>query len=186
MPFRPIRRLRLGLKRPGLRGKPSLQTANSLLASGHPGEAANLFAELAQQMEAKGQAIRAANLHARAAHAYADSNAEKESLTEARLALTQFMALNLAERIPVFYRNITRKFRKRGMRQALQTLEAECGMQIELHSAPAEQPTELRSALPAECPHCGAPVLSTDVEWIDSQRARCEYCGGVLQAPAEL
>lgn len=187
MPFRPIRRLRLGFNRPKLRSSPLIQTANDLLASGHPKEAAPLFARLAREMEASGQAIRAANLHARAAHAYADSHAEAEALAEARLALAQFIALNITDRVPVFYRNITRKLINRGMSQAVQMLEYEFGSHIEMPTVTVGPPPgNQRVALPTECPHCGAPVLDTEVEWIDNQRARCEYCGGIFQTSEDL
>lgn len=163
MPFRPIRRLRLGLNRPNLPANRLLRTANNLFASGQPEQAAPLFAQLAQTMESRGQMVRAANLHARAAHAYADSNAEAESLAEARLALTQFMAIDLTERIPVFYRNITHKYKSKGMRQALQSLNAEFCDRIKTLPAIINAPTGVSQAvLPVECPHCGAPVLSSE------------------------
>lgn len=181
MPFRPFRRKRPAFNRPGLQANPLLQTANNLLASGHPGEAATLFSQLAHQMETKGQAIRAANLHARAAHAFADSNAEEKSLAEARLAMAQFKALNLTDRMPVFYRNITRKFRNRGMHQALRILEGEFGARLTMPLSSTDLPLgDTPAILPDECPHCGAPVLDTAIEWIDSGRVRCEYCGGII------
>jgi hypothetical protein len=37
-----------------------------------------------------------------------------------------------------------------------------------------------RRNLPAQCPYCGGPLRSDQVEWIDAQRAECGYCGGVV------
>jgi hypothetical protein len=34
--------------------------------------------------------------------------------------------------------------------------------------------------LPADCPRCGAPVRSDEVEWIDVGSIVCSYCGGVI------
>lgn len=36
------------------------------------------------------------------------------------------------------------------------------------------------SRLPADCPRCGAPVRSDEVEWIDDTSVECAYCGGVI------
>src|SRR5213593_2596009 len=84
-----------------------LKQANRLMANGKAGEAAPLFAQLAAQMEATNHPRRAANLHARAAHAFADSQAGQMALGQARSALNLFIANGMALRTPMFYSNIT-------------------------------------------------------------------------------
>ena len=161
-----------------------LSRANNLLAAGQPQEAAPLFAQLAQMMEERGNAIRAANLHARAAHAYADSRDPSSALSESRRALTQFIQLDLRDRTPIFYTNIMRKLNARGMKAAADSLKGEFEGKVG-PLIPQVVPTLAQSRhLPEMCPHCGAPIISTEIEWIDERSAVCSYCGNVILTEA--
>lgn len=158
-----------------------LATANSFYARGQPDKAAPLFVQLAGKMEAGGKPGRAANLHARAAHAYADARNEELAIAEARTALTQFLQLNLPERPAIFLRNITQKLKSRGMIAAAERLMEEFRGRVEILPTARPFPMGTRqAALPPHCPSCGAPVLGTEVEWIDAARARCSYCGSLI------
>ena len=103
----------------------ALSEANRLIAAGHPGEAAQLFVDLAQQMEISNHPRRAANMHAQAAHAYADNQDESAALGHARRALALFLQYQMVERTPRFYANIERKLRARNMGKAADALQAE-------------------------------------------------------------
>jgi hypothetical protein len=35
--------------------------------------------------------------------------------------------------------------------------------------------------LPDSCPHCGGALNADELEWLDTQRAECTYCGMVVQ-----
>jgi multidrug efflux pump subunit AcrB len=37
------------------------------------------------------------------------------------------------------------------------------------------------SWLPEACPHCGAALASTEVQWLSSTEAECSYCNGVIR-----
>ncbi|MGD0003140.1 MAG: hypothetical protein ABSE06_02795 [Anaerolineaceae bacterium] len=159
-----------------------LSEANRLLAAGHPGEAAQLFANLAQQMEGSNHPRRAANLHAQAAHAYADNQDATDALTHARRALTLFLQYQMVERTPRFYANIERKLRARNMSTAADSLQAEFGKQVGSLPQPQVQPQAPgQQRLPPTCPQCGAPVRGDEVDWINQYSAECIYCGAVIQ-----
>jgi len=159
-----------------------LSQANRLIAAGHPGEAAQLFADLAQQMEASSHPRRAANLHAQAAHAYADSQDESGALGHARRALTLFLQYQMVERAPRFYANIERKLRAMNMAQAADALQSEFGQKVGSSPQPAIQPQAPgQQRLPSNCPQCGAPVRGDEIEWINQYSAECIYCGSVIQ-----
>jgi hypothetical protein len=159
-----------------------LSDANRLIAAGHPGEAAQLFADLAQQMEVSNHPRRAANLHAQAAHAYADNQDETGALAHARRALTLFLQYQMVERTPRFYANIERKLRARNMATAADTLQAEFGKQVVSLPQPQVQPQAPgQQRLPPTCPQCGAPVRGDEIEWINQYSAECIYCGSVVQ-----
>ncbi len=157
--------------------------ANQLLANGHPLRAAAQLAQVTQQVEAN-QPPRAPNLHAGAAHAYADGHDEANTLTQARAALTLFIKYEMTDRTPVFFTNITTKLRNKGQASAADLLQKEFGAQA--GTAPSASATPAapiaHGRLPSSCPTCGAPARSDEVEWVDNQSAVCNYCGGVLQA----
>jgi hypothetical protein len=68
-----------------------LNQANQMVASRQPGRATLLFARLASAMEAGNHPRRAANLHAQAAHDYADGHDEPDTQAHPRSALTLFV-----------------------------------------------------------------------------------------------
>lgn len=159
----------------------TMAKANQLIANGQADQAAQMLAQLAQDLESRGRARPAANLHAQAAHAYAASKNESAALAQARAALNQFIQLNMARRVPTFYDNIARKLRSNGMASAADTLQREYGEQVKpfrnfVPASPAQG-----KHLPTNCPHCGAAARSDEVDWIDGQSAECVYCGGVIQ-----
>jgi hypothetical protein len=159
-----------------------LSRANRQVASKKPGDAARLFAQLAQEMEATDLQRRAANFHALAAHSFADAQDEKRALVHAQSALSLFFEYLMVRRISHFYPNITKKLLSYNMLLAVETLQNEFGEKISAMPAPsATAEPDKKDRLPAACPKCGAPVHSTDVNWVDDQIAECIYCGSVLQ-----
>jgi hypothetical protein len=159
-----------------------LSQANRLIAEGHPGEAAQLFADLAQQMEVSNHPRRAANQHAQAAHAYADNQDESDALAHARRALTLFLQYQMVERSPRFYANIERKLRARNMGKAADALQDEFSKLVGSLPQPQVQPQAPgQQRLPPTCPQCGAQVRGDEVEWINQYSAECIYCGSVVQ-----
>jgi hypothetical protein len=159
-----------------------LNEANRLLDLGQATQAAPLFAQLAQALEASSHPRRAANLHARVAHAFADASAlaghEAAALDHARRALHLFKQYAMVQRFGQFYGNINSKFQARGMASASAALQSEFGLPVE----PAPVPAQPAARLPGSCPKCGAPVRSDEVDWIDARSAECPCCGTVLRA----
>lgn len=181
-PLRAARRMRRFVRHSGSLQSVLVETlgrANHLLEQGKPGQAAKLFAQLAQGAENTGHPRKAANLYAQAALAFADAHADADALNQARIALNQFIQLEMDERATTFLSNITTKLRSNGKASIAETLEREFSDKIDT-SASAEP--ELRKRLPAKCPQCAAPVRTDEVDWIDDASAECAYCGAVVQA----
>jgi hypothetical protein len=156
--------------------------ANRLLSSGHAGDAAPLFATLAQEMENSRHPRRAANLHAQAAHAYADSQNEQFALAQARGALTLFIQYQMVERTPRFYANITRKMSQNGMSSAAEALQKEFGGMVgPIPTRPIAAQAGRRGNLPPACTQCGAPLRSDEIDWVDDQTVECGYCGALIK-----
>ncbi len=158
-----------------------LNQANWLTSQGKPGQAAVLYAEVAE-MENTVHPQRAANLHAQAAHAFADDHQGPAALIQARAALHLFLKYQMYQRAPVFYTNITRKMNNRGMKNAADTLTNEFGSRIATLPSAAVPAGQKHGSLPTNCPKCGGPIYGDDANWVDSNTIRCEYCGSPIRA----
>ena len=159
----------------------TMNQANQLVASGQPILAAPLFAQVASGLEASNHPRRAANLHAQAAHAYADGQDEQDALAQARRALSLFIQYQMVQRTPVFYANITRKLTNKGMKNSAEALAKEFGPVVGGMPAPV-QVVSPRGSLPTNCPKCGAPLHASEATWIDANTAECAYCGVSIRA----
>jgi len=162
----------------------TLNRANALLANGQPGQAAPIFGGLAAELEAANHPRRAANVHAQAAHAYADAGQGPNALAQSRAALNLFIQNQMVQRTPVFYANITRKLNNKGMKAAADALAAEYGGKI--GSVPAAAAVGAapvhHGKLPTNCAKCGAPIHGDDLNWVDDQTVECDYCGSLIRA----
>ena len=172
-----VKRENAGLDADQLR---ALAEANQLMENGQPSLAAPLFANLAAGLDAP-RPRRAANIHARAAHAFADSGQEQPALAQARSALKMFIQYNMLQRTPVFYANIRHKFNAKNMPNAARSLETE----FKIPSGPlpvAAAPSKKHGQLPTNCPKCGAPLRASEAEWIDENTIECSYCGAGIRS----
>jgi hypothetical protein len=157
-----------------------LSQANQLLAARKPAQAAPLFASLGAELETGNHPRRAGNMHAEAAHCYADSQDGPQALIQARLALNLFLQYQVIERSPAFYANITRKLIANGLKDAADTLQKEYAGRVGQVPS-AQTPPGNRPMLPTNCPKCGAPIHSEQVNWIDASTAECEFCGSLIR-----
>jgi len=160
-----------------------LVKANQLMSEGKPSDAGPLFAGLADAMQQSNHPRRAANLYARAAHAFADGNNEQAALGHARAALALFTQFEMVGRTSIFFTNITHKMNTKGMRVAAEALQREYGAQIATQPVASRQANRRqRGLLPANCPKCGAAVHSDEADWVDNNTVECEYCGTLIRA----
>ena len=157
-----------------------LGQANQLVAQGKPGQAAPLFAELAE-VEGADHPQRAANLHAQAAHAFADEQRGPAALIQARAALNLFFKYQMNKRTSMFYANITRKLNDKGMKKAADALISEFGPRVAALPAGAASAAQKHGLLPTNCPQCGAPILTDMASWVDSSTVECAYCGSQIR-----
>ena len=157
-----------------------LAKANQMVANGNSAGAAPLYTELARELDVL-QPRRAANLHARAAHAYADAGNEQIALAQARAALTMFIQYRMINRTPVFFANITRKFNNKGMKNSANALQNEFGNRVGSIPPQPAPGSAKRGVLPTNCPKCGAPIHGDEATWIDNLTAECDYCGAAVR-----
>lgn len=103
----------------------TLNEAKRLMANKKPGQAAPLFAKLAEVLTSAKQPQRAASLHAQSAQAFAQSRNETPALIQARAALNLFLQYKMVQQAEVLYSSLSRELTKRGMGKAAETLATE-------------------------------------------------------------
>lgn len=154
--------------------------ANQLFQMGQYETAAVEYAQLAHRMERIGKPRQAANLHAQAALAWAKAGIEPRANNQANMAFSQFTLLGMKQRMNEFRTQFNQALHPNTADQKENPpLEPVENNQQTTH-IPAS--TVRHGRLPSVCSHCGAPVRSTEVEWIDDSSAECDFCGAILQA----
>ena len=157
--------------------------ANQLMANGQPQQAADLFMQLAREMQEAGRPRQAANFHAQAAHAWLDAGVKEQALSQSSLALRLFASQGMWERAGHFKVNFIAHLRRTGGESASAAVEGEYNALANtagINPQVAARAVINRGSLPAICPHCGAPLRSDTVDWIDAVSAECGFCGGTV------
>jgi hypothetical protein len=173
---RPLRRALVG------NVPPALQRANQLMAKGQYAEAAEIFEQFARGAQSRNGP--------RAPWFFLEAG-------QARL---------LAGQTPVamaHYQQGLAIFAARGQVQKLYNSGMRVVTALKAHNQPAEAkqiedylktvlPSGFKAgpgaevpkprALPTNCPGCGGPIRSDEVEWADEVTAECPYCGSGLRA----
>ena len=157
-----------------------LVKANQLMAQGKPLEAGASFTGLAATLQQSNHPRRAANLYARAAHAFADGGNAEGALSNARQALGLFTQTGMAPRAAMFYAHITRKMDSHGMQVQAETLRKEFSGKMAV--SPAVAPARRHGLLPTSCPKCEAPLHPDELIWVDENTVECEFCGTLIHS----
>jgi hypothetical protein len=185
-PGRPLRRpiRELANHRPV---PPKLREANQLYEEGNYGQAAGLYAEIAQRAE-QNELPQAANLNLRAGISYLRFG----ELAKAQALLRKsFQYCIDHKRWPQL---------QRVLKVAMTELDAagQADLKSDLYDWVhaqltgteqkifdttdfTEEPSHRDVALPAHCPNCGGPVQPNEVEWYDSENPICAFCGSILR-----
>lgn len=166
--------------------KKELARANHLLEAGYPVEAGDVFVRISRLAEQYQRPIQAANLLARAAHAYLLGGAFDQATREARQAIRlKVQANDLPGAVRMTHR-ILEEMLTHGYSAEAQALRTELDSHLKklgLSLAEYQPAAEVQKPdLPAQCPACLGPVRSDEVEWIDKSSARCSFCGSTLKA----
>jgi hypothetical protein len=187
-------------RRPGMRrmfrqmaGSPAIDAArneliraNHLLDAGHPAEAAAIFANISSLAEQHNFPGRAAQLAARAAHAFLQAQDAQHGVASARRAMRLSITVGDWPRAVKLGQRTLAELEAHGFKDEANALRQEIEQHLTQHGLSLTQATPLEAALklhlPAQCPSCLGPVRSDEVDWIDDTSATCSYCGSTLHA----
>jgi DNA-directed RNA polymerase subunit RPC12/RpoP len=162
-----------------------LQRANRLMEIGDFVNAAFLYEKLARQVHDLGRSRQAAHLYIQAARARILASQVQPGLDVFQQGLSIFAQAGLWEAFERVGSRAVDELRQLDQPQAAQDLEHRLDAMRQNHPpsmTPAEMKESLHRALPLKCPSCGATVRPDEVEWIDEDRAACDYCGSLLTA----
>ena len=162
-----------------------LQRANRLMEIGDFDNAAFLYEKLARKVHDIERPRQAAHLYVQAARARILAGQMQPGLELLEQGLSTFTQAGLWEAFERVGSRTVDELRQLDQPQAAQDLIKwlESMRQNRPESiTPAELKESLHRDLPLKCPSCGATVRPDEVEWIDEDRAACDYCGSMLTA----
>lgn len=165
--------------RPGLR---ALRSAHELALTGETKQAAHRFKDLAEQAVQRG-AANAPQIYLQAGRLFAQSGDLEQAWQAIKAGLTLMNESSPARQLARAARSVIHGLNRHGMRELADRV-AEFGSEL----LPRSAVPELRSAgkdreggLPGKCPYCGASIDPRDIDWLEADRAICEYCGSLLE-----
>jgi hypothetical protein len=162
-----------------------LQRANRLMEIGDFTNAAFLYEKLARKVHDLGQPRQAAHLYVQAARAMLLAGQMQPGLELLEQGLSTFAQAGFWDAFERVGGRALDELRQQDQPQAAQDL-SQWLESMRQNRPPSSAPEEVKEsrhrALPLKCPSCGATVRPDEVEWVDEERAVCDYCGSMLAA----
>jgi hypothetical protein len=162
---------------------PALQRANQLLASGNYVEAASIFEQFANGALAR-NGPRAPWFFLQAGHARLLAGQTAVGMAHIQQGLSLLAARGQFQRLHHAGTRFVAECKARGLNGEAKQIEDYLMKTLPEGFTPgpgtgAEKP---RPVLPTNCPGCGGPIRSDEVEWADEITAECPYCGSAVRA----
>lgn len=166
--------------RPGLR---ALRRAHELALSGETEQAALRFRDLAEKAVKHG-AANAPQIYLQAGRLFAQFGSSEDAWLSFKTGLTLMNEAGPPRQLARAARMVVRGLDRHGLSDLADRVLAFVSELL-----PAAELPDLRaggggqeSGLPGKCPYCGASVDPRDIEWLQDDRAICEYCGSLLES----
>jgi hypothetical protein len=179
-PFgRPLRRVQVGSI------PPALQRANQLMASGHYTEAAVIFEQFANGAMAR-NGPRAPWFFLQAGQARLLAGQVPAGMAHIQQGLALFAARDQFQRLYHAGMRFVAGLKTRGLTDETKQLEDYLKTTLPAGFVPGPGTGsglgKPKPVLPTNCPGCGGPIRSDEVEWADELTAECPYCGSAVRA----
>ena len=173
----PFRRVQVGSIPPALR------RANQLLASGHYEDAAGIFEQFARGAVSR-NGPRAPWFLLQAGQARLLGGQIPAGMAHIMQALGLFAERGQFQRLYHAGMRFAAELKVRGMQAEMKQIEDYLKTTLPAGFVPSvgSGAAKPRPVLPTNCPGCGGPIRSDEVEWADESTAECPYCGSAVRA----
>ncbi len=162
---------------------PALQRANQLMAAGQYAQAAEIFEQFAQRALAR-NGPRAPWFFLQAGQARLLAGETQAGMAHLRQGLALFATRGQWAKFLQSGTRLISELYSRG--SAAEAKQIEDYIQATLPPGLAAGlgigAEKTRPILPTNCPGCGGPLRSDEVEWVDEVTAECPYCGSAVRA----
>ncbi len=174
---RPLGRRRIG------RVHPALRQANRLMAAGEYDAAAETYERIAGGALAR-DGRRAPWFFLQAAQARILAGQVPAGMAHLRQGLSLLAGRGQFDMLANAGRRFVAELKGRGRPDEAREIEAYLKSTLPAGFAglPATEVEKRRPVLPTNCPGCGGPIRSDEVEWVDDVTAECPYCGSSVRA----
>lgn len=162
---------------------PMLLQANKLFRDGLFDQAAILYLNLAKGAEAR-KGPRAPQFYLQAALSYLYAEDVNSSSVNALVGLELLLFQGRLDEVVKKSNRVINEYRSRGFEGQAKQIEDwlhEKNTALNIEKKYQKDASEPKSALPVQCPNCGAPVRSGEVEWVDDRTAECVFCSGMIR-----
>lgn len=160
---------------------PLLMKANELATAGRYVEAANLYEQLARGAQARG-IPRDAQLFLQAGRCHILAGQTQQGMADFKKGLSLITQRGEIQRLQNLGQRIQDELKARGLpEEAAEIASLLTGSPVSTVPAGASAEAPQPRLLPTNCPSCGGPVRSDEVEWVDEASAECGFCGSILR-----
>jgi len=162
---------------------PALQRANQLMAAGQYAEAAEIFEQFARGALAR-NGPRAPWFFLQAGQARFSNGQIPMGMAHIQQGLSLFAARGQWGKLHNSGMRIITELKGRGLTAEAKQIEdyLRSALPGGFTAGPAASAEKPQPLLPTNCPGCGGPLRSDEVEWVDSLTAECPYCGSAVRA----
>ena len=174
---RSIRRIQVGSI------PPALQRANQLMASGQYVEAAVIFENFANGALTR-NGPRAPWFFLQAGQARLQAGQVPAGMAHLQHGLSLFAMVGRFQRLYHAGMRFLAELKVRGLTAEAKQIEDYFKTTLPAGFVPIPETgvEKHKALLPTNCPGCGGPIRSDEVEWADELTAECPYCGSAVRA----
>jgi hypothetical protein len=162
---------------------PALRRANELMAIGDYAGAAQAYEEMARRAVAR-NGPRAPMLLLQAGRMRILAGQVPLGMTHLQQGLGLFAGRGQWQQFRNSSQRLMAELSQQGLTGEAGQIEAALKAGLPAGFIPAPAPDKARRVLPTNCPGCGGPLHSGELEWSDEFTAECPYCGSAVRAEA--
>ena len=173
----PFRRTRAG------EVPPALRKANQLMAAGHYDAAAGIYEQFARAAKAR-NGPRAPWFFFQAGSARLKAGQLQPGMAHVRQGLALLAGRGQYQRLANVGLRFANELKAESHSAEAQAFSAYVKSLLPEGFTARTEPVmdKVKRVLPVNCPGCGAPLRSDEVEWADELTAECPYCGSAVRA----